>query len=241
MIARTPLPDRWALHCSRACVLVAALLAGGAVGSGWAQESPGDAAPARALLDRFTAGLDALHARFEQRVIGTDGEVQDQSSGEVWLQRPQRFRWAYGGDFPELVVADGERVWIYDEALEQVTVKNQSEAAADSPLTLLTEPGRLERQFEVREAGEAWDLQLLELESRSKESDFERVLLGMDQEAVKLMVMEDAFGLRTELRFEAIERNPELDPSLFRFEPPEGVDVIGDIAIIRPLGNPGSE
>lgn len=200
-----------------------------------AAQQPGADGPARALLERFTAGLDSLHARFEQKVIANDGEVQDRSAGEVWLQRPQRFRWAYGGDFPELVVADGERVWIYDEALEQVTVKDQSEAAADSPLTLLTDSGRLERQFEVREAGEASGLQLLELRSRSADSGFERVLLGFDGEALRLMIMEDAFGLRTELRFDAIRRNPELDPALFRFVPPEGVDVIGDLAITRPL------
>jgi outer membrane lipoprotein carrier protein len=227
---------RWNSRCIGFFLIGTTLLAGLAAGHGKAQESPPEAdAPARTLLDRFTAGLESLHARFEQRVIGTDGEVQDQSSGEVWLQRPQRFRWAYGGDFPELVVADGERVWIYDEALEQVTVKDQSEAGTDSPLTLLTEPGRLDRQFEVREAGEAWGLQLLELQSLSQDSDFERVLLGMDQEAVKLMVMEDAFGLRTELQFDAIERNPELNEALFHFVPPEGVDVIGDVAIIRPL------
>jgi outer membrane lipoprotein carrier protein len=200
-----------------------------------AQQPADVAVSAVDMLNRFTAGLESLHAQFAQRVIGNDGAVQDQSSGEVWLQRPRMFRWAYGGDFPELVVADGERVWIYDEALEQVTVKSQSEAAADSPLTLLTDPGRLEEQFEVREAGEASGLQLLELRSRSAESDFERLLLGLDGAVLRLMVMEDAFGLRTELHFRDIERNPELPGSLFEFVPPEGVDVVGDIAIVRPL------
>ena len=64
---------------------------------------------ARAQLDRFAEGLQTLHARFEQQVISTDGALQDRSEGEVWLRRPERFRWEYGGDFPELVVADGER------------------------------------------------------------------------------------------------------------------------------------
>ena len=42
--------------------------------------------------------------------------------------------------------------------------------------------------------------------------------------------MEDAFGLRTEIRFEDVERNPALDGGLFRFEPPPGVDVIGALS-----------
>ena len=183
---------------------------------------------AREQLNRFSRGLETLHARFEQKVISGDGSVEDSSGGQVWLSRPQRFRWEYGGEFPEVIVADGQRVWIYDVALEQVTVKDQSTAAADSPLNLLTEPARLDEQFDVREAGDAAGLQLLELRSRSMESDFERILLGLRDNALELMIMEDAFGLRTELRFGMIERNPALDEELFIFEPPAGVDVLGD-------------
>jgi outer membrane lipoprotein carrier protein len=204
------------------CMILAASLAA---------EEPALAPPgsAREQLNLFSAGLETLHARFEQQVISGDGAVQDSSSGEVWLSRPQRFRWEYGGDFPEWVVADGERVWIYDVTLEQVTVQDQSTAAADSPLTLLTNPARLDEQFEVRESGEAWDLQLLELRARSAETDFERILLGLRDGGLELMIMEDAFGLRTELRFREVQRNPALDSRLFNFEPPDGVDVIGDV------------
>jgi outer membrane lipoprotein carrier protein len=202
--------------------------------------SPGqEQGPARAQLDTFSAGLDGLHAQFAQRVIGSDGSIQDSTEGEVWLSRPARFRWAYGGDFPELVVADGRRVWIYDEALEQVTVKDQAEAAAAAPLTLLTEPGRLDQEFEVREAGEASGLQLLELRSRNAEAEFERILLGFEGGMPRLMILEDAFGLRTELRFDQLRRNPPLDEALFRFEPPPGVDVIGAVPDITPLGERG--
>jgi len=199
--------------------------------SGLPAEEPNLAPPgsAREQLNRFSSGLEALHARFEQKVISSDGAVQDSSGGQVWLSRPQRFRWEYGGEFPEIVVADGKRVWIYDVTLEQVTVKDQSTAAADSPLTLLTNPARLDEQFEVREAGDASGLQLLELRARSMETDFERILLGLRDGGLELMIMEDAFGLRTELHFDEIRRNPVLEEALFSFEPPAGVDLIGDI------------
>lgn len=185
-------------------------------------------AGAREQLERFSAGMNTLHARFEQQVITADGKVQDGSSGEVWLQRPKLFRWEYGGDFPELVVADGKNIWIYDEVLEQVTVKDQSQAV-DSPLSLLTDLGQLDEQFEVREAGAMDDMFLLELRSRNAESEFERILLGLSENSLKLMVMEDAFGLRTELKFGQIEKNPGVDPGLFTFTPPESADVIGEI------------
>jgi len=190
---------------------------------------PLQAQSARDQLQRFSEGLETLYAKFEQQVIGPDGATEDTSSGEVWLSRPRLFRWEYGGDFPEIVVADGKNIWIYDEELDQVTVKSQTQAAMDSPLTLLTDPGRLDDQFEVREMGESEQWQLLELRPKDKEADFESILLGLRDDSLQLMVMEDAFGLRTEVTFRMIQRNLELDSALFTFDPPESADVIGEI------------
>ena len=190
------------------------------------QAQPG---PARAQLERFSNGLETLHALFEQQVISSDGTVEDGSSGQVWLRRPQLFRWEYGGDYPEVVVADGNNIWIYDEVLEQVTVKDQSHTAVNSPLTLLTDLGQLDEQFEVREVGEVDGLQLLELRSRDVESEFERILLGLRDDSLQMMVMEDAFGFRTEVGFQQVMRNPEIDIALFTFQPPESADVIGEL------------
>ncbi len=185
--------------------------------------------PARTQLEQFSHGLLTLQASFDQRIIGVNGAIEDESAGRLWLSRPQLFRWEYGGDFPELIVADGEHVWIYDEMLEQVTVKDQSRLSSDSPLTLLTDISRLDEQFEVRELGDDNGMHLLELKARGQETEFERVLLGLRDHTLLLMAMEDAFGLRTEIRFRDIERNPALDASLFRFDPPPGTDVLGDL------------
>jgi len=186
------------------------------------------AGPARAQLEQFANELKTLEASFEQKIITTGGLVEDESSGQLWIAHPNRFRWEYGGDFPELVIADGEKVWLYDEMLEQVTIKQQSNLTSDSPLMLLTDLSQLDAQFDVRELGNADGLDLLELKPRDAESQFERILLGLENDSVKLMTMEDAFGLRTEIRFRDIRRNPELGDELFQFTPPDGVDVIGD-------------
>ncbi len=205
-------------------VFVLALVLVGVLGSVHAQEGSG-----RDQLEIFSDGLETLHARFEQRVISSDGAVAEGSSGEVWLQRPGLFRWEYGGDYPEQVVADGKNIWIHDEVLEQVTVKDQSDAAVNSPLSLLTDLSQLDAQFEVREVGGDDQVRLIELRSRTAESEFERILLGLSEDVLRMMIMEDAFGLRTEIRFQQIERNPELNPQLFTFTPPESADVIGEI------------
>jgi len=198
----------------------------------WAQAAMDQ--PGRDALNLFANDLQTMHARFEQIVLRNDGGIENESSGEVWLQSPHFFRWNYGGEFPEQVIADGERIWIYDEVLEQVTVKSQAEFNDDSPLIILTDIGRLDELFEVREAGDIDGMLLLELRSHESDSEFDRMLLGISDGRLQLLAMEDAFGMRTEIRFTELQKNPTLEAVMFEFTPPEGVDVIGADDLIRP-------
>ena len=193
----------------------------------WADES----GAARSELERFASELDRFQAEFTQTVKSQDGRVQDQSQGQVWLQSPDKLRWVYTGDFPETIVADGKNIWIYDESLEQVTVKPQSEQTNNTPLMILGDVSRLDEQFQVTELGEFEGMLLLELKSLDSESEFERILLGFTPGSVRMMTMEDAFGQRTEIRFENILMNPPAEPELFMFSPPEGTDVVGVAAL----------
>jgi outer membrane lipoprotein carrier protein len=187
----------------------------------------GTSGPARSELERFSDGLETLQVDFSQVVKSQDGSIQDKTYGNAWLKSPDKLRWVYAGDFPEIIVADGTDVWIYDEALEQVTIKPQSNHVADTPLLILTDISQLDRQFMVAELGDFEDMQLLELKSRDEESQFERILMGVDASGIRMMIMEDAFGQRTEIHFTNIVRNAEVEADVFRFTPPEGTDVVG--------------
>ena len=190
-----------------------------------------EAGSARDELERFAASLERFQAEFTQTVKSGDGRIQDQTQGEVWLQKPDRLRWVYSGEYPEIIVADGKNIWIYDESLEQVTVKPQSEEATDSPLMILADVSKLDQQFLVTELGDFEGMDLLELKSLDSESEFERILLGLVPDGIRMMAMEDAFGQRTEIHFQDVKVNAPVDPSLFRFTPPEGVDVVGVAAL----------
>ncbi len=187
--------------------------------------------PARSELERFAAELEGFQAEFVQTVKSQDGRVQDQTYGKVWLQSPDKLRWVYSGEFPETIVADGSNIWIYDESLQQVTVKPQTDQAADSPLMILADVSRLDQQFQVTELGDFEDMLLLELKSLDDESQFERILLGLDSSGICMMAMEDAFGQRTEVNFENMLKNSPIDPQLFKFTPPEGADLVGVVSL----------
>jgi len=186
---------------------------------------------ARSELEKFAGKLEGFQADFTQTVKSQGGEVRDETHGHVWLQSPDKLRWVYSGDFPEVIVADGKNIWIHDVSLEQVTVKPQSSQATDSPLMILADVSQLDEQFKVTELGEYDEMMLLELKSLDSESEFERILLGLIPNGIRMIAMEDAFGQRTEIHFENVLINSMTEPGLFSFTPPEGADVVGVAAL----------
>lgn len=186
-------------------------------------------AGARDDLNAFTKGLKGLRGTFTQQVFDTKGAVKERSTGTVALSAPRQFRWEYAKPYPQLIVADGRKVWIYDPDLAQVTVKPQSAEEQANPLAALVDPAQLDRQFVVREAGTSAGLNWLTLAPRaSGDAGFRSARLGFGPKGLARMQVVDAVGQRTELAFAGWSRNPAFASSTFRYVPPKGVDVIGE-------------
>jgi outer membrane lipoprotein carrier protein len=191
-------------------------------------------APALALgagVERFQAYLrdtQTARADFEQRVYDRERKLVQQSRGSFAFLRPGRFRWTYAQPYPQVIVGDGARVWIYDEDLNQVTVRAMARALGSTPAALLAGAADVERAFELSDAGQRDGLEWLEAKPREREAGFELIRLGMGAAGVQAMELVDQFGQTTVLRFSNIARNPSLDPSAFRFTPPKGADVLGE-------------
>lgn len=187
-------------------------------------------AEARASLDSFTSGLTGLQGQFTQQVYDPNGRVRESSSGQVALSAPRLFRWEYQEPYPQLIVADGSRVWVYDPDLEQVTVRPQGEEEQNSPLAALIDPAILDRNFVVAEDGSSDGMEWLSIEPRqASDAGFQRARLGFADGALAAMDVLDALGQRTVIDFSGWQRNPSFEAGTFKFTPPEGVDVVGDM------------
>jgi len=190
--------------------------------------------PAAALasgVERFQAYLrttQTARADFEQKVFDREKKLVQQSKGSFSFLRPGRFRWSYAQPYAQLIVGDGARVWIYDEDLNQVTVRAMARALGSTPAALLAGAADVERAFELSDAGSRDGLEWLEAKPREREAGFERIRLGMGTLGVQAMELTDHFGQTTVLRFSNVVRNPQLDPASFRFVPPKGADVLGE-------------
>jgi outer membrane lipoprotein carrier protein len=204
----------------RALVLLFALVATPA-----AADPAADAAAARRVEDAL-GGLASLRAEFRQSVTDAQGRLIEQAEGMMSLARPGRFRWDYRVP-QQLIVSDGRTVWFHDVELEQVTIRAAAETLEGTPAMLLAGQGELSAEFAIADAGEldglAWSL----LTPRRSDGDFRELRLGFAGGALRRMQLLDRLGQVTRLEFAKVERNPRLDPSIFTFVPPAGVDVVG--------------
>ena len=183
-------------------------------------------------LHQFLESTKTLRAGFTQIVVAKNGARPQQSSGVMIFSRPGKFRWQIEKPYSQLLVSDGEKVWIYDPDLRQVTVKKVGNALGGTPAALLAgESGgksTLEKSFTLREAGEREGLEWVEAVPKSQESGFEKLRLGFAGNDLKAMELFDNFGQTTSLYFSNLERNLVVAASLLSFKPPAGVDVISE-------------
>lgn len=184
-------------------------------------------AAARDDLNSFTKGLKGLNASFTQQVFNEKGRLKESSSGRLALSAPRLFRWEYVKPYPQLIVADGRKVWVYDPDLQQATVKPQGPEEQNSPLAALIDPAKLDAQFVVKDAGSSEGMNWLSLAPRNNEAGFRTARLGFAQGALAKMVIVDSLGQRTEIRFANWKRNPAFARGTFSYKPAKGVDVIG--------------
>ena len=186
------------------------------------------AATAAALeqLREFVSSTRSARGEFTQQQVLGSGRSGQSSSGTFAFSRPGKFRWEVSRPYEQLVVTDGERVHFFDKDLRQVTVRKVTEAISATPAAILFGSNDLEANFVVTDGGTVDGLEWLEAVPRNKESGFDRIRIGFKGGLPAAMDVRDAFGQVNRFIFKAIERNPTLDATQFRFTAPKGVDIV---------------
>lgn len=184
------------------------------------------AAGADPVSDYFST-LKTFEANFTQRVVDANGELVQESGGQVWISKPGRFRWNYTQPYKQVIVADGERLWNYDADLEQASVSPIDETLTNTPAMLLSGLRPLSEVMDTSAIGKTGGVDWFRLQPKGQDAAVETVRIGLRKDKLEVIEVRDGFGNRTHIRFNDIHLNQPLDPSLFRLELPPGTDVIG--------------
>ncbi|MDH5338657.1 MAG: outer membrane lipoprotein chaperone LolA [Rubrivivax sp.] len=176
-------------------------------------------------LRRFVQGTHSGRATFEQTVTAPDGARRKDSSGSFEFVRPDRFRFDYLKPYPQQIVCDGQRVWMYDPDLNQVSVRRVDQALGATPAALLAGES-LERDFVLSDLPARDGLEWVRATPRAADSGFQWMAVGFGGEGLTAVEILDRFGQRTLLKLGRLEPGVALPPERFRFTPPAGADVV---------------
>ncbi|MGH8750964.1 MAG: outer membrane lipoprotein chaperone LolA [Burkholderiales bacterium] len=179
-------------------------------------------------LKSFIQQSSSARARFSQQLLDKNGRSVQQASGTMEFLRPGKFRWVYEKPYAQLIVGDGEKLWVYDPELNQVTVKKLDQALGVSPAALLAGSNEIEQGYTLKDDGVQDGLEWLDALPKIKDSAFERVRMGFGRAGLEKMELHDPFGQTTVLSFSGFERNLKFNSDFFKFTPPKGADVLGD-------------
>ncbi|RFA28372.1 outer membrane lipoprotein carrier protein LolA [Alkalilimnicola ehrlichii] len=174
-------------------------------------------------LQQYYESVETLRGEFVQATFDEDGRLLEQTSGELVLQRPNRFRWSYDEPFEQEIVADGRRLWVYDIDLEQVTVRPLDEVLGYGPALLLSGDFEgLESAFQIEEEGGGW----LSLVPKESDWEFQSIRMQVLDGVPRIIEVDTGLGQVTRLELDELELNPRVPAGRFRFDPPEGVDIV---------------
>ena len=176
-------------------------------------------------LKNFLAKATTLQADFVQVQVDEKGNLGKKSNGTFYLQRPGKFRWNYQKPFVQEIVSGEGKVWFYDKDLEQVTARKLTQAIGSTPALLLTGEVPLEKNFSIESQSDEEGIAILKLIPKTEESGFQYVQIGLENNTLVGMELSDNFGQVTRIYFNNLKTGVKLDPALFIFKPPAGVDV----------------
>ena len=199
----------------------------------------GDSLPSPPVLSQVLHGVEnkyngmkSMKAHFHQ-VYRQGGRVIRQEQGTLFLSKPGRMRWEYESPEPKLFITDGSQVYLFvpsENRVVQSAIKESDDIRA--PLRFLLGKLNFAEEFDKMETSpelmpiEKGDF-VFKAYSKKLAQQLEWVIFEVSKSyEIRRVVTREPGGLETEFQFDALESNPPLADSIFRFSPPAGAEVV---------------
>lgn len=188
-----------------------------------------NSATAAKNLNNLLKNVKSMTANFSQTTSGAGGKGLSKASrsfsGTMAVQRPNQFRWQIDGTASQLIVANGNTLWIYDKDLNQATKQSVSNQVGDTPALILSgDPSKIANNFNVTQPIASKNYYVLY--PKSGNANFKSLGIAFNGGNPVMMVLNDNLGQTTTIRFSNVKRNASIASNQFSFTPPKGVDVI---------------
>ncbi|MEH6492415.1 outer membrane lipoprotein chaperone LolA [Halopseudomonas sp.] len=179
-------------------------------------------------LNELLSAANTMSATFSQMTLSSNGSSLQETTGQVTLQRPGMFRWHTDAPLEQVLISNGEKIWLFDPDLEQVTIQKLDQRLTHTPALLLSgDVSTLAENFSISwKEGSAVDDFVLS--PKASDSMFETLRLSFRGGVINDMQLNDPIGQRTNILFQGVQLNQPVDAGQFNFTVPDWVDVISE-------------
>ena len=179
-------------------------------------------------LQDFLKNFTSLESNFIQQLINENGEVLEKTEGTLQLQQPGKFNWTYLTPYAQKIISNGEVLWVFDEDLEQLTIRNIGNALDETPAGIILGNNDINEHFVQVSMDVIEGYDWIDLTPRNLETQYRNIRIGFNDSQLGMMIIVDNLGQTTRIDFIDVKKNAELSSSSFEFEIPADVDVIDE-------------
>ena len=182
-------------------------------------------------LNTFANNISSMSSEFSQVVLDKKGSKLQDVQGVMLFKRPNKFRWDYLKPYQNQIISDGDRLYMYDQDLRQVSINPIAKVAGSTPLLIIAGKN-IEKYFILKNIDdqsnneESQNIKWVEAIPKEEGAGFSKIILGLSSNKLLVMKIVDAFEHTTTISFKNAKYNISLVDNDFLFKSPDGVDVV---------------
>ena len=182
-------------------------------------------------LNAFINNISSMSSEFSQVVLDKKGLKLQDVEGVMLFKRPNKFRWDYLKPYQNQIISDGDRLYMYDQDLRQVSINPIAKVAGSTPLLIIAGKN-IEKYFTLKNIDDQvnnegnQNIKWVEAVPKEEGAGFSKVILGLTENKLSVMKIVDAFEHTTTISFKNAKYNVTLVDNDFLFKLPTGVDVV---------------
>lgn len=169
------------------------------------------------LLKRLRL-INSFYAGITQKIISSSGDLVQESSGEIWMKKPNLFKSHIFSPYESIAVSDGKTLWLYDSTTNQVIAYWLHQIIVDTPLYLIMNHDQNHwKNFHIKSINDTFYIF-----SKTKNSSFKKVTIIINNQGIlKELNILSNINYQTNYAFHV--KNTKLYPNFkFNFKIPKG-------------------
>ena len=179
-------------------------------------------------LQYFLTDLNTLEAKFFQTLINENGDKLEKTEGILYLKTPGSFFWHYQKPYAQKIISNGNKLWIFDEDLEQVTIKNIDNRIKQTPAGIILGNQSIKEHFVQVNMGIIDSYDWIELTPKDLDAQYKSIKIGFNNDNLGMMIIVDNLEQITRIDFADAKKNIKLSSEIFNFIVPDNIDIFDE-------------